>query len=558
MPDFDSQYPNQVSNSAIDLAATEVVQTPGIETATDAKALAYENPDYPKFAPKWAKYQDLYNSHDVYRYIHTHIRESAESFRKRVARGYYLNYVSSVVDLLVAYLYHSPLSRQPQNLQDIYEALYKDADRRGKTFQVFMQEVMTHALTSGHCGVLVDMPRLDSPFLTEADREEANHRPYLIPIKAQQIKDWELDNDGNFEWVKIEVARPTERAWNQSVDTTVRNYLIYSKDSWEEWEVRGETVQMTDQYSRTKTLSGEQVTKTGSGENPLGVVPLVIVRNEPDLNHEWFGLSAVRDISDINIAILNWSSLLDEEVYERCLNVLAMEDDGDPDSAVELSHANVLRFPQGSMHAPFYLSPGSTPMELIMKAVDRLKDEIYRLAKLGGDTGLQKSRAATSGIAYAFEFNTTNNALSKKAESAERAELEIHRLVALWMNETFEGSIAYPREFGVEDFLADLRLLTEARVGLSSETGIKELEKTILARMFARRTQELRDKMAGEVDETTTKGLLPSNLDIVGSLGDEQAELLNPPTQNDLGSNQDVNPEMNADSSMGTVTPGTE
>lgn len=548
MPLYYSNLGNAPSNAGIDLAQDVSGLPERYETLPTADALDYENPDYRTKLPKWCKYKDLYDSNDVYRFIHTHIRESEESFAKRVKRGYFLNYVSSVVDLLVAYLYHSPLTRQPENHQEVFEVLYKDADRRGKTFQTFMQEIMTHALVAGHCGVLVEMPRLDTPFENLAEQEAANHRPYLVPIKAEQIKDWELDEDGNFEWVKLEVARPIKRDWNVAVDTSVRHYLIYAKDYWEEYEVSGANSFPSDQYNRPKVGTLAQVKKTGSGENTLGQVPLVIVRNESDLNHVWFGLSAIRDIADVNINILNLSSLLDEEAYERCLNVLAMEDDGDPNSAVELSHANVLKFPPGSAHAPYYLTPGSTPMEMIMKAIDRLKDEIYRLAKLGGDTGLQKSRQATSGIAYAFEFNTTNNALSKKAESAERAELEIHRLVALWMGEEFKGSVAYPREFGVEDFLSDLRLLIEARVGLSSETGIKELEKTILARMFARRTQVLRDKMAGEVDSNTTKGILPNNMDIVGSLGDQQAELLAPLTQTEPG---------NVEPSTGPVNPGT-
>jgi hypothetical protein len=140
-----------------------------------------------------------------------------------------------------------------------------------------------------------------------------------------------------------------------------------------------------------------------------------------------------------------------------------------------------------------------------MEGIDRVKDEIYRLAKLGGDTGLQKSRQATSGIAYAFEFNTTNQSLGKKAESAEQAEYEIHQLVAKWLKRDFEGNIAYPKEFGVEDFLQDLALLADARATLSSETAIQELEKKVTAKMFAREAQDLRDKIAGEIQSTDPK-----------------------------------------------------
>jgi len=110
------------------------------------------------------------------------------------------------------------------------------------------------------------------------------------------------------------------------------------------------------------------------------------------------------------------------------------------------------------------------------------------------------SREATSGIAYAFEFNETNQALSKKAESLEQAEIEIHRLAAAWMNTEWKGSISYPREFGVDDFLAELQLLTEARTTLTSDTAIKEFEKKVMGKMFSREKQELRDKIQEEIE----------------------------------------------------------
>ena len=169
------------------------------------------------------------------------------------------------------------------------------------------------------------------------------------------------------------------------------------------------------------------------------------------------------------------------------------------DNPVDLSHHDVLEFEAGST-PPFYLSPGQSPLELIGKWIDRAKDEIYRLAKMGGLAGVKGSREATSGIAYAFEFNETNQALSKKAESLEQAEIEIHRLAAAWMNTEWKGSISYPREFGVDDFLAELQLLTEARTTLTSDTAIKEFEKKVMGKMFSREKQELRDKIQEEIE----------------------------------------------------------
>ena len=447
-----------------------------------AEALQYRNPEWTNNIDKWNKYLDCYEAKDISKYVFRHTRESEDIFSVRVQRSYYYNYVASVVDLFVSYLFHSPVERIPGNFppEDL-KKFYEDANMSGDTFRIFIQMAAVFAQVNGHVGILIDMPKLpEFGFESEEARKEANFRPYTTLIQANQIVDWELDQHEKFEWVKLQIRRPQDRDWKTTVDEDVEHYLIWTKENWSEYEV-----------------NGDQANLVAEGENPLGEVPLVIIRNERCLSHEWMGLSSVRDIADINIAILNWSSLGDEEIYERCLNVLAMEK-SEGDAPVTLSHHNTLEYETGAQ-PPFYLTPGTSPLMQIGEWIERAKDEIYRLAKLGGSSGLASMREATSGIAYAFEFNETNQSLARKAESLEQGELEIHRLLAKWLGVDWDGSIAYAREFGVEDFLHEFTLLGEARATLKSETAVRQLEEKISAKLFSRESQELRDTIAKEI-----------------------------------------------------------
>lgn len=523
------------SNAAIDLSLSSRVLTSPY-TGSTGEALLYNHPDYNHSVYKWRKYLDTYEGQNLYRYLHQHTRESDAIFTNRMARGCYYNYVSSVIDLFVAYLYHSPVARDLGNLPspDI-ESIYQDADLNGNTFHIFMQMVATFAQINGHAGVLVDLPRLESEFQSEQQRLDAEHRPYLTTFQAQQIKDWELDKFNNFEWVKLELSRPIGRAWDQEILWNKRWFLIWSKEEWVEWEV---TVPATSSSQSgfvndpvTLNTPGEAPTEedvnqaeasiVARGPNPLGVVPLVIVKNEKMPTHKWFGMSAVRDIADINIGIFNWTSLGDEEIFERCINVLALER-GEGDQEVTLSHHNALEYEPGS-NPPYYLEPGISPLEMIGKWVDRARNEIYRLAKLSGATGMQSTKESTSGIAYAFEFNETNQSLANKAEDLEQAETEIHTILGMWYDIAWDGRIAYAREFGVEDFSQDLEMLVKARETLTSEEALKTIEKKIAARMFSREKQQLREKIAAEIDgaslvlqrETPQEtAVVNSNLDI--------------------------------------------
>jgi hypothetical protein len=270
-------------------------------------------------------------------------------------------------------------------------------------------------------------------------------------------------------------------------------FWIWDREHWELWSVK------EDGEGPNATKSAEMLGEGPSPDNIRGEVPFVVIRNCRRLKHDWFGNSAIKDIADINIAILNWESLADEEIHNRCLNILAMERDNTGDVAANLSHHNVLEYTSGT-NPPQYLSPGSTPLELIGQWIDRGKDEIYRLAKLGGSTGLMGVREATSGIAYAYEFNETNQSLVEKAASMESGENKIHSLLARWFGKQFSGNVEYPRDFGVDDFLLELDILLKGREVLSSETAIKQLEKRLTGKIFSRKDLEFRQKVDKEID----------------------------------------------------------
>lgn len=486
--------PTAGSDASLDLRSDIRAEFEGSFDSTklqSVEALRQTHPDYDANVDKWQKYLDLYMSQDIYRFIHKHIREDTSRWEQRVARGYYYNYVKAVVDLFSAFLYHAPIDRDPKEDTDLFSEVYKNADLAGTLWNVFLQQACTFAQVEGHVGLLVDAPQ--SPpggFQSEEERKAANARPYLVMFHAHQIMDWEIDRFGNFEWVKLRVFRPMDRDWQTSAARTSDFYQIWTSETWEEWEVK---------KSSEGDESAEQI---AGGTHGLGEVPLVIVRVDKHPTHSWFGQSSVKDIADINIAILNWSSLGDEEIFERCLNILAMER-GEGDAPTELSHANVLEYEPGT-NTPAYLSPGETPLELIAKWIGEGRDEIRRLAKLNISTGLGDVRQASSGIAKAFSFLETNQSLASKALGLEQTETKLHRLISKWMTSTFSGVIQYPREFGVEDFLTLFQEMDMARGSLTSETAIKEKEKMLIRKLFASSDLELRKKIEKEIDEADT------------------------------------------------------
>lgn len=483
------------SNASLDLNKSQgdsIDQNPAAMKRRDA--MLSKHPDFQVNEEKWLKYQDTYDACNLYQYIFKHGRESPESYANRIKRGYYYNYVASVVDLMVSYIFHSPIERKYGALEKFINEVATDVNLEGDNYQAFMEEVAAKMEVFGHVLVLVDVPRGDSP-TTEEERKQRKIRPYTKIITPLQLWDWSVDEYNNFNWIKIKICVPEDRTWEDPIGEN-DYFLIYSRNEWTLYKV-----------------DDEDATIVETGINPLGEVPVAVVRSKKEFQHAWFGLSSVRDIADINIGILNWTSLGDEEIYERCLNILTME--RDEGANIELSHHNVLEYASGT-ERPEYLVPGETPLDLIEKWIMGAINQIYRLAKMGGTTGLVGVREATSGIAYAYEFNETNQALANKAAGLERAENEIHRLIAKYYGIKWDGDVAYSREFGVEDFIQELNLLAVARKEMTSETAIKTLEKKMVAKMFTREKKDLVQKVLDEIETAD-----PRMIDVL--------EMFNPP-----------------------------
>jgi hypothetical protein len=502
------------SNAALDLNTTGREEGPATlggdpQKLELAESLKQTHPDYDAEAPKWQKYLDLYTSNNIYRFLFGHVREEDTSWKRRVERGYYYNYCKNVVDLFTAFLFHAPIDRDPGSENEFFENVYKNADRSGSLWNVFMEQVCTFAQVEGHVGVLVDAPKIpEGGFDSREAEKEAGAFPFLTLLHATQILDWEIDQFGNFLWAKIEVSRPEERTWEESSSTRNRYFQIWTKKDWTEYVLFADGAENVDQQAK----------RVDGGDHKLGVVPIVIAKMDKHPTHSWFGLSAIKDIADINIGILNWSSLGDEEIFERCLNLLAMER-GEGDMPVEITNANVLEYEPGTK-TPVYLEPGATPLELILKWITEAKNEIRRLAKLNISTGLGDVRQASSGIAKAFSFVETNQSLAGKALNLEQVETRIHILLLKWIEKGFTGSVSYPREFGIEDPLTLLQEMSEARTTLTSETAIKELEKKLVRKLFARDPMSLRKKIEEEIEEADAMPSMAASFGMVSPISE--------------------------------------
>ncbi len=519
------------------------------ETQNLAKILLKTHRQFDEFLPKWELFLDCYQGIGMSRRLKKHIRESEESLKIRKGRMYYLNYCEPVIDLYIHYIFSKPAirkvdkaaegvsnyskSQKPRSeihakvniiedsgvtqdssdqVKGDWDKWLKNVDRRGNDIDRFMSHAGRFALALGHAHVLVDMPSIpekESDLATEQQRTDKGVNPYATFYYPQDMINFAIDEFGELLWCRMREKEPPqtdpfkapERGKNlgehftDSMTIGLKNLIgdkkaIYLK-TWtrENWTLH-------------KITSDEGAIQIGGGTHPCKKVPVVQIYNNRFARFDFYGRSLIFDIALINIAILNWSSLIDEEIYQKCLNILCIgRQQGNMDSDIIFGSNNTLEY-EGS--APFFLAPATDPGAFIQQQIDRMRDEIFRIAKLGGGLGLEVA-SQRSGVAHAFEFNETNRTVAEKADEIEIAENLIHKFYHAWLGKEWNGLVDYPDSFSVESMDTEINLAQQAKSTVMSPTFHREMDKKVVKKVLHNVPEDILEAIMKEINDNPTQ-----------------------------------------------------
>lgn len=485
---------------------------PDMLDAIGVRTLTRTHPLYARMLPAWVSYLDLYEGENLHRYIHRHARESRESHAMRAKRIIYRNFCAPVVDLYLHYIFSKHITRQPGTsptpIAEEWARFLTDVDRRHGTIDAFMTQVARCALIFGHVFVLVDVPYTSRQPHNEAERRAMLLSPYCSLYFPTEAVNWALDDDGKLLWIRFREplpdqadpfqpfsvrdiramieedpllslpASPAPAVWARR--TSRARYRTWTRTEWAIHEVRGDNVACV-----------------AYGEHGLGEVPVVPVYNRRSARYPFIGQSLISDISKLNIGILNIDSMIDEAVYQQTINILVIGRQPTDADEIIIGTNNVLEY--SGDRPPYFLSPSTAPVAFMEERIARMREEIYRLAKLGGGLGLEP-RGSPSGIALAFEFNETNAVLAERADELERAEREIHRLWHRWFGIDWDGAVDYPNDFSIQSFLEELQIVTVGGDAIRSPTFRRALEKRAARRILRNADAETLSQIEREID----------------------------------------------------------
>lgn len=466
------------------------------------KILQRHHEDYAELSDLWAKYQAVYTGgDDMKAHLVRHDREHQDSFIARRRRSFYFNYVKQIINLFVAYLFRKEVSRV-SDIPDI-TAFWSNADGSSEGIEHpignILKQAATFYLLFGKVAIVVDMPSTEEEVQSEQDRKDQKLNPYIYLVKPQNIIDWQYGEDGSLDWIRFEESVPVPIDPLAPRSEAKRwKYTTWTRDTW--------TFHFVEKNkSGTCELLAD---KTEEGSHSLGRVPVIIVMREDSFKFgSSSGESLIKDIAISNIALYNLSSITGEEFYNHALNILVMQrqsgEEGQGD--IVLSKDNVLEYDIGAQ-APHFLAASSVPVESLQSFMMKLVDEMKRMSRLGStDSTLTGTGNQTSGLAHAFSFSDSNQALADTAQLFEEVETRIVTLVSLWLGkdpikDLGETVVEYPSDFGLSLFDDELSTVENAVQVVPSKTFAKVILKRVAKKFMDKETTELVASVAEEID----------------------------------------------------------
>lgn len=380
-------------------------------------------------------------------YLYKYPNETDGDYADRQKMHRYHNYLRALVNIYVRHVFREGVKREAPDLPEL-TAWWANVDGNGTPMDTFMKRGAKLALVAGIAGALVDKEPMPAVGPSKAD-DPAQVIASWFP--ASSIVDWLLEG-GALASVKLREPAPRESILDP--EPGAQQTLVWTRDAWVRLDADGQPVGMS------------------TWTEPLGFVPLAIVRPDPSAEHPFLGYALGAD-GQVFVALFNRCSEEDEVLRDQAFSILTCNVGKDGDvAAAKTQIGNDIGTTRALVVAGEvnYATPSMEAPEQIRKNIEFLIREIYRMAHVRFE---RDSLDAESADAIRLQFTELNEQLANLADELQRTEMDMAKAWYAW---THPGDaeatatafadesvvIAYPREFFLADLLDELKKWAEA------------------------------------------------------------------------------------------------
>lgn len=458
------------------------------------------------FASYWGAAADIYSANrvalnssafskeeqDIDTYLDRFLREDLEKFSLRVATSQYPNYIEPIVDIRLSYMHRKDMIRTGT---DPVSDFIKDANGLGTPWDVLKKrEIDLRSALLGWAPVLFDRTRPPGvePGQTMS-REQATQlgiKVVAIPLYPGNLLDWDTDEHGVFEWVKLstwDVKRP------DPLGPPVRIQCIAI---WERHRVRRWEIVRTD-----KDKEDELVPISDTLHN-YGKVPVLIAKHKPSHDDPVMGQPMAAGPAKLARKLFNYLSEMDDHIRGSVFAFLQVPVKSNPKRGeFSLGNSNAMPIPMDSQRDLKYIAPPASVAETLEERIKNTTEEIYRTGRTEfarvGMSGQQES-----GAAKLVAFENTNRAIADFASNSATFDQEALRFVAQLEGRPGEGIYTTaPKRFDIEELSRELdEALTAISVDLGS-VAIAEIKKRLVSKVLPNLPEDVHESIVEQIDE---------------------------------------------------------
>lgn len=439
--------------------------------ADDRKAiLQAQHPNYSTHVVTWQVLLDAFEGEGGFldgSYLWPYPRESEEDFRKRRTMARYHNYLETLVDLYVRFMFTQGVNRTSKNEQ--YNAWLEDVDGAGTPMNDFLKQFAAMSLVNGHAGALLDKTADLPEGPTMADEKARVIASIFI---ATSISDWRYKGNA-LQAVKLLEQAPSVSIIEKEPEAADDvQYLLWDETGWARFDKDGELV---------------------DADMPLlGIVPLITLRPKPSQRSRMLGRALVSNANVVR-ACFNRAAEEDQVIRDQAFSVLTVSLDKDADIDQAKAHLGGIigtakaLVVKGTID---YKTPDQSVPGTIRDNIAYLVQEMYRAAHVRIQ---RESLAAESGESIRLQYTELNEMLQGFSKALAQCEREIARAWFGWMFPTEQAAQAafeaaapeatYPSEFFLDALINDLTAWAEAlALGLGASMA-KRIKKRAVRRI---------------------------------------------------------------------------
>lgn len=156
--------------------------------------------------------------------------ESTKNYTARLKRSVFHNFFRRTVEGLSGFVFRKDPVLE-EDVPEIIKVQWENIDNAGTHGDVFVRDLFTDALATGHAAILVDFPDTGPRTLRLDEERKAGVRPYWVPLKKEQLWSWRTVLEaGRIIVSQLVVKETTIEPAGKFGEVEVTRYRVFTRD----------------------------------------------------------------------------------------------------------------------------------------------------------------------------------------------------------------------------------------------------------------------------------------------------------------------------------------